>query len=168
MQLRSAILRLFTQLSELLERLSDEEYCMPVAALSGATIGQHCRHVIECFQELEEGYHGGDVNYDLRRRDRGLETSCRLALRQLTLLGCALGKPDKVLWLHAAFDEGVAASLSSTYHRELLHNLDHAVHHMAMMRVGLTALPDIALPEGFGIAYSTLKFRKKTNSIHSN
>lgn len=168
MHLRSAILHLFSQLTELLEQLTDEEYCIPIAALSGSTIGQHFRHVIECFQELEEGYHGGDVNYDLRRRDRCLETSRQLARRQIDLVSAASGRPDKPLRLHAAFDEGMDVIFSSTYYRELLHNLDHTVHHMALIRGGLSAFPRIRLPESFGVAYSTLRSRTNTNPIKTN
>jgi len=168
MHLRSAILRLFSQLAGLLEQLTDNEYCIPIAALSGSTLGQHFRHVIECFQELEEGYHGGDVNYDLRRRDRRLEMSRHLALREIGLVAAALGRADKPLQLHAAFDEGMDVSLPSTYYRELLHNLEHAVHHMAMIRIGLSAFPRIQLDESFGIAYSTLRSRANTNSINTN
>jgi hypothetical protein len=166
MHLRSPILRLFFQLAQLLEQLSDEEYSMPVKALSGAAVGQHVRHVIECFQELEEGYPDGNVNYDLRKRDRRLETDRLFALRQINSVGSALERPDKPLTLHAGFDEGVEVTLSSTYHRELMHNLDHAVHHMAMMRVGLSAFSGIELPESFGVAYATLKFRSNHHSIN--
>jgi len=120
--------------------------------------------VIECFQELEEGYLGGDVDYDLRKRDRRLETDRLFALMQMGSIGNTLDKPDKPLTLHAAVDEGKDISLSSTYYRELLHNLDHAVHHMAMIRIGASAFPNMSLPESFGVAYATLQFRAKSHS----
>ncbi|HVU54516.1 MAG TPA: hypothetical protein VHD83_05645 [Puia sp.] len=168
MHLKSPILRLFTQLGELLGQLSDEEYCQPIAILSGATIGQHVRHILECFQELEAGYYRGDVNYDLRKRDRLLETDRELVFLQMAFAEGALRKADKPLQLHAAFDEGIEAALSSTYYRELMHNLDHAIHHMAMIRIGVTAFPCVVLPEDFGVAYSTLKFRANNHSIEIN
>jgi len=167
MHLKSPILRLFSQLGELLEQLSDEQYCQPMDLLSGASVGQHVRHIIECFQELEDGYCSGDVNYDLRKRDRRLETDREFVFLQMVFVESALGKPDKPLKLHAAFDEGVEVTLSTTYDRELMHNLDHAIHHMAMIRIGLTAIRGIALPEGFGVAYSTLKFRINSHSINN-
>jgi len=167
MHLKSPILRLFSQLGELLEQLSDGQYCQPIDLLSGASVGQHVRHIIECFQELEDGYLNGEVNYDLRKRDRRLETDRDFVLLQMVFVESALGKPDKPLKLQAALDEGVAIALSSTYYRELMHNLDHAIHHMAMIRVGLTTIPSIALPEEFGVAYSTLKFRTSNQSINS-
>jgi len=168
MHLKSPILRLFLHLARLLEQLSDEEYTIPVKVLSGAAVGQHVRHVIECFQELEEGYIAGDVDYDLRKRDRRLETDRLFALMQMNSIGNTLERPDKPLKLHAAFDEGIEVILSSTYYRELMHNLDHAVHHMAMIRVGLSAFPGIELPESFGVAYATLKFRTNSHFINKN
>lgn len=167
MHLKSPILRLFSQLGELLEQLSDEQYCQPMDLLSGASVGQHVRHIIECFQELEDGYLNGEVNYDLRKRDRRLETDRDFVFLQMVFVESALGKPDKPLKLQAACDEGVAVTLSSTYYRELMHNLDHAIHHMAMIRIGLAAIPGIALPEDFGVAYSTLKFRTNSHSINN-
>jgi hypothetical protein len=166
MHLGSPILRLFSQLGQLLGQLSDEEYGRPIELLSGATVGQHVRHVIECFLELEQGYPAGDVDYDLRKRDRQLETDRRFALLQMTSVEKALGSPDKPMKLHATFDEGVEVILSTTYYRELMHNLDHAIHHMAMMRVGLMTFPEVTLPESFGVAYSTLKFRTNNHSIN--
>ncbi|HEY4206992.1 MAG TPA: hypothetical protein VGM31_09270 [Puia sp.] len=164
MHLKTPILRLFCQLGELLERLSDEEYCRPVPLLSGASVGQHVRHVIECFLELEEGRLTGDVNYDLRKRDRRLETDRQFAGMQMAFVQYAFGKPDRPLNLHAAFDEGVTIALSSTYYRELMHNLDHAIHHMAMIRIGVAEFSGVALPESFGVAYSTLKYRSNSPS----
>jgi hypothetical protein len=165
MHLKPPILRLFSQLGELLYQLSDEAYVRPMEILSGATIGQHLRHIVECFQELEESYDEGEINYDLRKRDRRLETDRAFVFRQMDLTQNALDKPDKPLILHAAFDEGVEVTLSSTYYRELMHNLDHAIHHMAMIRAGLTSMPSVILPEDFGVAYSTVKYRTRGQSL---
>jgi len=167
MHIKFPVIRLFSQLAELLIQLSDEEYSRPIGLLSEASIGQHVRHVIECFQELTEGHPAGEVNYDLRKRDRRLETDRMFARSRMAFMESALGRSDKPMKFRAAFDEGVEVTLSSTYYRELMHNLDHAIHHMAMIRVGLTTIPSIALPEEFGVAYSTLKFRTSNQSINS-
>jgi len=161
MHLKNSILHLFFQLEILVEQLSDEEYSMPIQSLSGATIGQHFRHVIECFEELDKGYFGGNINYDQRKRDHRLETNKRLALDKLALLGNALGRPDKPLMLHATLETEAKVSLSSTYNRELMHNLDHTVHHMALIKVGVAAFRNVLLPDSFGIAWATMKFRSE-------
>ncbi|MBN9382453.1 MAG: hypothetical protein J0H74_16915 [Chitinophagaceae bacterium] len=160
MQVKNAILHLFLQLENLLEQLSDEQYNTSVEALSRATIGQHFRHVIECYQELEKGYHRGFVNYEQRKRDHNLETNRRFALRQMALVGDMLEKPERSLVLVADMGKEVYIDVPTTYYRELIHNLDHTVHHMALMRIGVSAVSAVLLPSAFGVAYSTIKFRE--------
>jgi|GEM_PF-376340 len=166
MQVKYAILQLFLQLEVMLEKLSDDEYNASIETLSGSSIGQHFRHVLECFQELGKGYHRGFVNYDLRKRDRNLETSRRFALRQMALIGDTLERPEKQLVLAMAAGEDDGIDVPTSYYRELVHNLDHTVHHMALMRIGVSAVSAIQLPEEFGVAYATIKYR--ANNSFSN
>lgn len=168
MTLPHTLYGLFHELGELLGRLSPLEYSQPCHLLSGGSIGQHCRHVIECFQELEKGYSGGTVNYDLRQRQRLLETDAELARRQLWQIGDGLARPDKPLVLEVRLEEGRVVRLASSYYRELYHNLDHLVHHMALIRVGLIALGGISVPDGFGVAYATMRFRAEQSTITAN
>ncbi len=48
--------------------------------------------------------------------------------------------------------------IPSSVARELLYNIEHAVHHMALIQVAVTnAFPSIELPPHFGVAYSTVQ-----------
>lgn len=144
------------QLQEALSALTDHQYACPVASLSDATIGQHVRHVIEFFQELNKGYECGVVNYDQRKRDHLIETGRQRAIQALQTID--LVHPDKELWL-VSNDHSVR--VRTNYHRELLYNLEHLVHHMALLRIGIEAVSTIRLPGSFGVAASTLKFREE-------
>jgi hypothetical protein len=43
----------------------------------------------------------------------------------------------------------------------LVYNIEHAVHHMAIMKIGIREVADyINLPDNFGIAVSTLRYRE--------
>jgi hypothetical protein len=47
--------------------------------------------------------------------------------------------------------------IESTLARELLYNLEHAIHHMALIRVGLNLrFKYVLYQDNFGVAYSTL------------
>lgn len=155
-----ALITLLRQLDDLLQQFTDDSFSRPVDILSGATIGQHCRHVIECFEELDRGYKSGLVNYDARRRDRRVETDVRYARRRIADVQNQLDRPDVPLVLYAAMGGAAELTLSTSYYRELYHNLDHAVHHMALMRAGMAEFPGVLLPVSFGVASSTLKFRE--------
>lgn len=162
MHLTTPIQQLFKQLQTTIGSLSNEQYSAPSSFLTGATIGQHIRHIIELFQELETGYKTGIVNYDNRKRDRRIETDRSFAVQQLDDLHAGIGKPDKKLMLKAGYDPVTDdfAEVETNYMRELIYNLEHTVHHMALIRVGIKEVSKIYLSDDFGIAASTLKFRQ--------
>ena len=162
MHLQQAIKNVFVQLSDSLAQLSDAQYIQPSQTLSNATIGQHVRHVIELFTCLETGYDCGVINYEKRKRDYAIETNKALATKLLRSIGSGLNKPNKTLLLEAGYDDlsNECIIVESNYLREVVYNLEHTVHHMALIRVGINEVSDIRLPEGFGVASSTIKYRR--------
>lgn len=141
-------------------RLNDTQYTTKCTNLSGASIGQHLRHIIELLQCLLNGYDNAFVNYDLRKRDRNIETDRALAQQLLGLLAEDVCKPDRKMQLQVCFsDEGNHENIATTYFREIAYNIEHAIHHMALIRVGINEMAAIELPEAFGVAPSTLKYK---------
>jgi len=164
MELKLAVQSIFGQLAGSLCQLKAEEYSNPCRSLSGHTVGQHVRHIIELFQALELGYDTGTVNYEKRKRDKAIEKDGILACRLLQQIGEGLGRPDKGLLLEAVYDEQGSAPLviPTNYRREIAYNLEHTIHHMALIRIGIHELNSLLmLPEGYGIASSTLKYRRE-------
>lgn len=154
---------LFFQLQAVLIELTPEEYTAKGKHLSGATIGQHVRHIIELFQELATGYASGLVNYEARTRDYILETNNGAAVGALNNLLHHFPAPDLDLLLTAdiGVDGQSAFTLKTTHYREWLYNIEHTVHHMALIRVAVQELTAIALPAHFGVAASTIKHQQK-------
>lgn len=154
------IQELIKQLEFLLAELADEEFARPLAVFGGSSIGQHCRHLVEFFSELEKGYAEGIVDYDNRARNRLLETSRAAALLSLAEIPNSAAKFDRPLQVRIARPDGQPALLvHSSYFREKSFVLEHAIHHMALMRIGIEQIRDIALPAEFGVAFSTQRFR---------
>ena len=171
MQLQQAVNNVFVQLSGTISLLSPSQYVQQCSNLSNNTIGQHVRHVIELFQCLESGYSDDSVNYETRKRDVLIETDRDLALQLLQKIYLQLHKPDKHMVLHASYDEhsDEPISIPTNYFREIAYNLEHTIHHMALIRVGIKEVSDIEIPEEFGVASSTVKHRKHVHSnIHSH
>jgi hypothetical protein len=162
MQLQAAVNNVFLQLKNTLENLSDEQYCMPSKHLNNSTIGQHTRHVIEMFVCLNEGYDTGVVNYENRKRDPIIETNKEVAINLLNQIILSLDKIDKPLFLEGSYNEHSALLMrfDTNYHREVVYNLEHTIHHMALIRVGLRELNIQHLSESFGVAPSTAKHKK--------
>lgn len=157
------IANLLGQLEALLEQLDDTQYRERLPILSNVSLGQHTRHILEFFLELEKGYETGLVDYDRRKRDQRIENSRVFAIGKLREVAGGLDKPNKEMTLAVDLDKdemGLPSSrVSSNYYRELVYNLEHTVHHMALLRIGIEAISGPALPDGFGVAVSTLKHR---------
>ncbi|CAM3396282.1 DinB family protein [Flavobacterium longum] len=148
------------ELSGLLGQLTNETYAKPCPALSHASIGEHTRHILEMFQGLLNSYASGEVNYDNRRRDLLLQTDTACALSAIASVKMALGKPDRKITLRQVID-GEELSIESNYYRELLYNLEHCIHHQALIKVAVLQCDDVLLGEEFGVARSTIEYRKQ-------
>ena len=163
MLLKQPIQNVFVQLSESLHQLTDAEYSQPSKILFNASIGQHVRHIIELFLCLEKGYETGTVNYEKRKRDYKIETDKNFAAQLLKEIYHRLDRPDIDLVMDAEDYEDVSGvvAIRSNYYREIAYNLEHSIHHMALIRVGINEVSSIVLPDQFGVAYSTIKFRQQ-------
>jgi hypothetical protein len=160
--LEQAIQNVFLQLTASLEKLDSKQYIRPCTNLFNATIGQHVRHVIELFQCLEAGYETGMVNYENRKRDTRIETEKSIAISLLNGIRSRIRKENIHLLLETSYDEhsDQMIRIESNYYREIAYNLEHAIHHMALIRVGINEVSDIALPSEYGVASSTIKHQR--------
>ncbi len=147
------------QFKEILSQLSQDCYAKPCESLSHATIGQHTRHIIELYQCLINGYGEADVCYDKRERNKRIEGEIGYAVTQLENIKENLEKPNKELQIRYELGEEEIC-LSSNYYREVMYNLEHVIHHHALIKVGIKAMTNIVLPDSFGVAPSTIQYRK--------
>ena len=155
-----SIQKTLNELKLLISQLSNEEYVRPCESLSNATIGEHSRHIIELFQCLETQYEFGIINYDNRKRDYLIQTDTHFAQQIIEQIIFQLDKPNKDLKLEQKIDEEVLL-LTTNYERELLYNLEHCIHHQALIKVALLQLESIEINENFGVARSTIEYRKQ-------
>jgi hypothetical protein len=147
---------IITDLLLLLQQMSDEHYSYQCSNLSKATVGQHVRHSIEMYQCLLNGYNSSVVDYSKRKRDLTLEVSTVYALDCLDNIVKQLPLTDRALHV-ADNDEHVM----STFKRELLYCNEHLIHHMALIKVAILEIGEYQLPDNFGIAPSTIKYRQQ-------
>ena len=163
MELQKTVSQVFLQLSDSLDQLEKEQYVYRCKNLSGNTIGQHVRHIIEMFQCLETGYLNGEVDYEKRKRDLQIETDKNFALNLMQQIIWQINKENKPLSLLTYYDAAsdLPEKIATNYYREIAYNLEHTIHHMALIRVGLQELGDITFDDSYGVAPSTLKYRKQ-------
>lgn len=155
-----AIKKTLNELSDLVSKLSDKEYCFPCYDLSNASIGEHTRHIIEMFQCLENQYEKGIVNYDNRKRDNLIQTNTAFANECIGVILNQIEKPNKNLHLQQIVDKEELI-IESNYYRELLYNFEHCIHHQALIKVAIIQNATIVVDENFGVARSTIEYRNQ-------
>ena len=148
------------ELVALLDQLSDTEYAKQCPQLSNATIGEHTRHIIEMFQCLQNFYDSGLVNYDKRARNILIQTSTDFAIKSIVDIQNNLDKENKKIELQQIID-GEEIRIDSNYHRELLYNLEHCIHHQALIKVAILQCENVQIDADFGVARSTIEYRTK-------
>lgn len=148
------------ELLYLLNQLSDHEYSQSCTALSGASIGEHTRHVLEMFQCLENSYDSGILNYDNRERNNQIQTETEFAKQCIVTIKMGLKSENKTIYLEQIID-GLNIRIQSNYYRELLYNLEHCIHHQALIKVAVLQFENISVDENFGVARSTIEYRKQ-------
>ncbi|MFZ1561687.1 MAG: hypothetical protein WAT37_17260 [Saprospiraceae bacterium] len=145
--------------------ISENQYTYQCDTLSGATIGQHVRHILEFYLCLLNGVHQGSINYDSRERNIQLETDMKFAIftlnKMITNLEVIPVKNQIKLFGNYCIENNDALTIDSSIERELVYCLEHAIHHMALIKVATIdqGLSDI-LNENFGIAPSTIRNRR--------
>ena len=168
MTLTQACSNILNQLEELVRQIHEQDFSQPVETLSGSTIGQHLRHTLEFFFCLEQGYEPGLINYDKRPHDKIVESDKYVALSAIGrikhfILNVSEGKP---LDLEVGYDveREEYITIKTNFTRELVYNIEHAVHHMALIKIGVNeTAPYINLPQDFGIAASTIRYKESVD-----
>ncbi|MFV8370512.1 DinB family protein [Flavobacterium sp. LB2R40] len=148
------------ELIDLLNQLSQKEYSNSCVELSDATIGEHTRHIIEMFQCLENQYDLGIVNYDKRERNIRIQTDTAFAIENIVTVQQNLDKKNKSIELLQVID-GEEIRIESNYFRELLYNLEHCIHHQALIKVAILQCETVTIDPNFGVARSTIEYRNQ-------
>lgn len=152
------------KIKELINYLPLDLYTQPKDLLSQSTIGQHFRYVLEFYICLENGLKKGAVCYDERERDILIETNIDYAMEQIEKLNVFLSKieKDSSMEMKANYDttSDEKTSIPTSLFRELAYALDHAIHHLAIIKIALTE-ENLEIDNNFGVAPSTIRHRKK-------
>lgn len=164
-QLHAACFEILNQLENAVEQLKPTDFTKPSQALSNATLGQHLRHTLEFFLCLEKGFEAGVINYDKREHDKLVESDKFLALATIGRIREFVQQQiqDRPLSLEVGYERHTenTTTVATNYFRELTYNIEHAIHHMAIMKIGVRELaPYVKLADHFGVAVSTVRYQE--------
>ncbi len=143
-----------------INQLEDVDYSKPLPLLSDATIGGHTRHIIDGFLCLMNQQESGVISYDKRERNKQLETDTQYVSEKLTEIRLFLRslENNRSCGFEIKYEDQTFLT-DSTLSREIAHNIEHVIHHLAIIKIALMAYyKDVNLPREFGVAPSTLRY----------
>jgi uncharacterized damage-inducible protein DinB len=152
------------QLEDLISTIGTGNYNKESSVLSGATIGQHIRHILEFYLLLVSGSFTGTISYDKRERDLRIETDPAFAANTIRRLLTGIDMLEETQSVRFDADYSFRGTsqntISSSVGRELAYCIEHSIHHQAIIKAGLIELGlGSIVNENFGVAYSTIRYR---------
>lgn len=149
---------------ELIARLDDRLYTRPNRELSLGGAGAHFRHCIDFYHSFLAGVGSGQINYDLRERDEGIEQNPLFAIARLNAIIEDLSRAPVIedgRMLETLLEGSSDCDWSiSSLKRELQFLLSHTIHHYALIALALRSQGFDPGAE-FGVAPSTLRHWRK-------
>jgi hypothetical protein len=149
------------EIQALLIKMNNTVYTYQCENIEHSSIGMHVRHSLEMIDCLVNQYDLDYVNYDERKRDKMLENDIASASTKIDELILKLDKPDKAIAFKSNHFIDKNDIINSNYYRELIYNVEHCIHHQALIKVVLKRFPEIGIPYHFGIAPSTIEYQEK-------
>lgn len=154
-----------TELNHVLSQLDEAQFSRSLPIFSGSTIGMHARHVVEFYQcLLDQSFDNQRINYDNRSRDLLLQTNLDYFTEAVETVISTLDTmgETQLKWPLSIATNEQAETMKSSLERELHYNLEHTIHHAALIKIGiLSVAPDRALPSSFGVAPSTIRHQQQ-------
>ncbi len=155
-------LQLWQDFIDLCQSLTPEQYTLECKMLNGVSIAEHLRHSYEFYHCLLLGLSAKEINYENRLRDRTIESNLDYAIIRLIELKAQLESPHEDIRIKLFSKEAQNNLVNTSFERELVYCLDHAIHHQALIKIGLKEQElSHLVSHDFGVAYSTLRYRKQ-------
>lgn len=159
-----ALSAVIEQTRRLLLQIEPDLYHRSLPEYSGSSLGQHFRHILEFFICLERGRSSLCIDYAARERNMLYETNPLLAAEALDIFEEAMHDFDiqTSVRVRAEFNGEARPEYDSSLGREMLFVYDHAIHHLALIKIGLMnhAVHLVADDPELGVSPSTLKARR--------
>jgi len=162
MNLKETVYDVLNQLQLVLEQINLDDYTGKNKSID-SSIGEHTRHIIEFYICLIQGLNSGTVNYDSRQRDKRIESDPDFAISKIKEILSFTDnfKENPAIMLNQSYGYSGIDNLTiqTNYLRELTYNIEHTIHHLAIMKTAIIERCEyMDLPGNFGIASSTVRY----------
>lgn len=150
----------------LLEALDNQTYAQPLEIFKGSSIGQHFRHILDFYLCLIKGINAGTVDYANRDRNPLAESDVQYTKQAFYEVSEAIEQFTEAQNIKVRGDFSAhdieRPELLSSIGREMMFAYDHAIHHLAMIKIGIDiVMPQLNIDNNIGVAPSTIQYRDR-------
>ena len=155
------------QIQAILDQLTDHQYALCLDIFNGSSVGMHIRHIFDFYDCIVSGCDCETIDYNNRDRNPNIEQNRVAAISAFTQMATMAGGLNDHTTLKIVTDFSIdededRPAVCSSIGRELMYAYDHAVHHLAIIKMGIKAsFPDVIVDRHLGVAPSTIKYQSK-------
>ena len=155
------------QIQGILNQLNDTQYALALDIFNGSSVGMHIRHIFDFYDCVVHGCDCDTIDYNKRDRNPSIEQNRSAAISAFDQMTNLAGQLNDHTQLQVITDFSInekdeRPSVLSSIGRELMYAYDHAVHHLAIIKMGIRAsFPEVVLEKHLGVAPSTIKYQSK-------
>ena len=155
------------QIQGILDQLTDHQYALNLDIFNGSSVGMHIRHIFDFYDCIVNGCDCDSIDYNKRDRNPSIEQNRIAAISAFTQMASLASNLNDHTSLSIVTDFSIdekddRPSVNSSIGRELMYAYDHAVHHLAIIKMGIKAsFPEVILESHLGVAPSTIKYQSK-------
>jgi uncharacterized damage-inducible protein DinB len=159
--LKQNTINILQQVANLVKQIDDNHYSEQLDLLSKNTIAKHVRHILELYIQLMAGLTQNEINYEKRERNLLLEHNRNYTIDFINDLKTSILSLEtnlETVQLRTLIQNDELLVITSL-ERELVYNIEHAIHHMAIMQIACNhCFKYIVLEKNFGVAYATVQY----------
>jgi hypothetical protein len=160
-KLKQNAVTILNQIADLVTQINDNHYSQPLDLLSGNTLAKHIRHILELYVQLISGIDNNEINYDKRERNLLIEHNKTYTIdfiKDLIVKINLIENKEIQITLNTTINDDEVI-VKSSLERELVYNIEHAIHHMAIIQIACKhSFEYIKLDKNFGVAYATIQY----------
>ncbi len=162
MNCKKGAINLIDTIIDTISAIDTDHYHQPIEIYNGSTFGKHFRHIHDFFHCLIHQCPEKKVDYCHRCREERIENEKAYSIEAFRALQKDLETLDEnqIISVKADFEisPGERPTVKTSIGREIMYAYDHAVHHLAIVKIGLNAhCPNLDLDQNIGVAASTIR-----------
>ena len=162
MTCKNGAISLIDTIIDTISSIDDRLFYQSLDIYNGSSFGKHFRHIHDFFHCIIEQVNNPQLDYCDRCRDSHIENDKLNSIASFEALkrDISILNEEQIMTVKADFEleNGERPEVKTSIGREIMYAYDHAVHHLAIVKIGLNKhCPELDINQNLGVAASTIR-----------